>query len=151
MPEDTESWEQPAGLTTAARRSGGSGTPTGPERPSWWPLAAIGGGLASAVLAGAAWSAAAPSTTAAPRTVRDSESQTGLDAIATPAELTSSPARAGTAALAFVGAGTVDQVVSGPGGAAGFGYVVQVSPASGPPVHVLVDDSFTVRSVRVGA
>ncbi|HEY7857129.1 MAG TPA: hypothetical protein VIC82_01400 [Candidatus Nanopelagicales bacterium] len=145
MPEDTERSEQPA--DPRASEQAGRRTPAG--RPPWWPLAAIGGGLASAVLAGAAWSATAAPTTVAHRTARGSESAT--EALATRADLTSSPARAGYAALAAVGSGSVDQVVSGPGGAAGIGYVVQVSPSSGPKVHVIVDDSFTVRSVRVGS
>lgn len=122
-----------------------------PDRPSKWPLAAIGGGLASAVLAGAAWTAASATTAPAPathRTVRESEQAADTDSLDR-APAVAPSARASTAALAAVGSGTVVHVAAGPGGAVGGGYVVELTSASGSDVHVLVDDRFVVRSVRV--
>lgn len=119
-------------------------------RPSWRPLAAIGGGLASAVLAGAAWTATSPPQPVSHRSVRESERPAadaqGLARAPLPG---TAPVRAGNAALAAVGSGRVVQVAAGPGGTAGRGYVVQVATSGGAAAHVLVDDRFVVRSVRV--
>jgi hypothetical protein len=109
----------------------------------------VGGGLASAVLAGAAWSATAAPTVANNGPARASQRQEDSQVVATEATSTPSAARAAAAALAAVGPGLVTQVVSGPGGAAGMGYVVEIRSASGLPVHVLVDGRFAVRASRI--